>query len=166
MAMRHIFLSFISCYPIAMKIVAQRVKEARVIVAQEQISEIHSGLLLFLGIEKGDTESNIISGVKKISGLRLFEDEQGKMNLSNEEMEGRFLVVSQFTLCANLSKGKRPGFDRAMKPPESERLYRLFCQHLETSTGRPVLQGQFGAHMEVELVNDGPATFLLEFPAD
>ncbi|MDP6958843.1 MAG: D-aminoacyl-tRNA deacylase [Planctomycetota bacterium] len=149
-----------------MKIVAQRVKEARVIVAEKQISEIHSGLLLFLGIEKGDTESNVTSGVTKVSGLRLFEDEQGKMNRSNEEMEGSFLVVSQFTLCANLSKGKRPGFDRAMKPPESERLYRLFCQHLEASTGRPVLQGQFGAHMHVELVNDGPATFLLEFPVD
>lgn len=149
-----------------MKIVAQRVTQACVIVDGETISRIDRGLLLFLGIEKGDSESTVNLGVQKISGLRLFEDSQGKMNLSNEAMEGSYLVVSQFTLCANLSKGKRPGFDRAMKPPESERLYHLFCTHLETSTRRPVLQGQFGAHMHVELVNDGPATFLLEFPVD
>ena len=147
-----------------MKIPIQRVQEARVCVKEEVISDIGPGLLLFLGIEKGDMESTLDSGVRKVTGLRLFEDKEGRMNLSNEEIRGSYLVVSQFTLCANLSKGKRPGFDRAMKPPESERLYDLFCQHLQSSTGRPVLRGRFGAHMRVELVNDGPATFLLEFP--
>ncbi len=144
----------------------QRVGEARVLVNEETISEIGPGVLIFLGVEKGDTEANMALAVRKVSGLRIFEDDEGRMNRSNEELRGSYLVVSQFTLCANLSKGKRPGFDGAMKPPRSERLYDLFCQHLENSTGRPVLRRRFGAHMRVELANDGPATFLLEFPAD
>lgn len=85
------------------------------------------------------------------------------MNLSNEQIEGDYLVVSQFTLCADLSKGKRPGFEDAMKPPESERLYRVFCEKLGALTGRPVRTGTFGATMTVALKNEGPATFWLDF---
>ena len=98
---------------------------------------------------------------EKIRGMRIFNDGEGKMNLSCEAIEGEFLVVSQFTLCADLRRGKRPGFDPAMKPPEAERLYERFCTELAERTGRPVKKGEFGAEMRVELVNEGPVTFVL-----
>ena len=100
--------------------------------------------------------------LRKTAGLRVFEDDEGRMNLSCEDIEGEYLVVSQFTLPADLSKGKRPSFDPAMKPPESEQMYETFCAELGKKTGRPVKKGKFGAKMMVEIENDGPATFLLE----
>jgi len=145
-----------------MRAVLQRVSRASVRVRGELHSDIGRGTLVFLGIEKDDTEPPLDALVRKIAGLRIFDDEEGKMNRSNEEVRGEFLVVSQFTLCADLSKGKRPGFDPAMRPPESERLYETFCARLATATGLPVKRGKFGASMQVELVNDGPATFLLQ----
>lgn len=144
-----------------MRLLLQRVSRASVRVGGETVSEIGRGLLIFLGVEVEDTEAILESAVRKVAGLRIFDDEAGKMNRSNEEVGGEYLVVSQFTLCADLSKGKRPGFDRAMKPPESERLYGRFCDRLAEATGRPVRRGRFGASMEVDLVNDGPATFVL-----
>ena len=147
-----------------MKALLQRVRRAAVHVDGAVHSEIGRGLLLFLGVESGDADPQLEALAKKIAGLRIFEDDAGKMNLSNEEIGGEFLVVSQFTLCADLSKGKRPGFERAMKPPESERLYERFADRLAALTGRPVRRGKFGAAMQVELVNEGPATFLLDFP--
>lgn len=145
-----------------MKAVLQRVRSASVSVDGVRISEIPKGLLLFLGVVNGDGEAQVEALAKKVAGLRLFEDAQGKMNLSCEEVGGEYLVVSQFTLAADLSKGKRPGFDDAMRPPESERLYLKFVERLGALTGRPVKTGRFGASMLVSLENEGPATFLLD----
>jgi D-tyrosyl-tRNA(Tyr) deacylase len=145
-----------------MRAVLQRVLDASVRVDQVEISSIQKGLLLFLGVAQGDGEPQVEAMARKVAGLRLFEDTQGKMNLSCEEVGGGYLVVSQFTLLADLTKGKRPGFDSALKPPESERLYLKFCERLSALTGRPVKTGRFGASMTVALRNDGPATFILE----
>ena len=145
-----------------MKVLIQRVSEASVRVSDREVSTIGRGLLIFLGVAKNDGEPQLEVLVKKLTGLRLFDDDSGRMNLSNEQIEGEFLVVSQFTLCANLSKGKRPSFDAAMKPPESERLYERFCERLGEATGRPVKKGVFGATMTVALKNEGPATFELQ----
>jgi D-tyrosyl-tRNA(Tyr) deacylase len=145
-----------------MKAVLQRVRSASVTVEGARVSDIQKGLLLFLGVARGDGEPQVEALARKVAGLRLFEDAQGKMNLSCEEVGGEYLVVSQFTLCADLAKGKRPGFDDAMRPPESERLYLRFVERLAALTGRPVRTGRFGASMLVALENDGPATFLLD----
>ena len=145
-----------------MKAVLQRVRSASVSVEGARVSDIQKGLLLFLGVVRGDGEPQVEALARKIAGLRLFEDAQGKMNLSCEEVGGEYLVVSQFTLCADLAKGKRPGFDDAMRPPDSERLYLRFVERLAALTGRPVRTGRFGASMLVTLENDGPATFLLD----
>ena len=145
-----------------MKAVLQRVASASVRVDGAEISTIQKGLLLFLGVAVGDGEAQVEALARKIAGLRLFEDAQGKMNLSCEEVGGEYLVVSQFTLCADLSKGKRPGFDAAMRPPGSEGLYLKFCERLAALASRPVKTGKFGASMAVTLQNDGPATFLLD----
>lgn len=145
-----------------MRAVLQRVSRARVVVGGEEVASIGHGLLLFLGVAAGDTDEHVHRLVEKVRGLRVFEDGDGKMNLACEAVGGEFLVVSQFTLLADLSKGKRPGFEGAMKPPESQRLYEAFCRALAEATGRPVLQGRFGASMQVDLTNDGPATFVLD----
>ncbi|HXG60132.1 MAG TPA: D-aminoacyl-tRNA deacylase [Planctomycetota bacterium] len=144
----------------------QRVLEASVTVEGAVVGAIGRGLLIFLGVERGDGDPQADALARKIAGLRLFEDPAGKMNLSNEDIGGDYLVVSQFTLCADLSRGKRPGFDRALPPPESERLYRRFCERLAADTGRPVRTGTFGASMIVSLKNEGPATFLVRVPPD
>jgi len=143
----------------------QRVLDASVSIEGNVQASIGKGLLIFLGVARGDGEAQADALARKIAGLRLFDDAEGRMNLSAEEVGGEYLVVSQFTLCADLSRGKRPGFDPAMKPPESERLYRVFCERLASRTGRPVRTGRFGASMIVSLRNDGPATFLLEAAA-
>ena len=147
-----------------MRALIQRVLEASVTVEGTVHSSIGRGLLIFLGVAQGDGEAQGEILARKIAGLRVFDDASGRMNVSNEDLGGEFLVVSQFTLCADLSKGKRPGFDPAMKPPEAERLYLKFCEKLASLTGRPVRTGLFGASMVVQLRNDGPATFFLESP--
>jgi len=116
---------------------------------------------VLVGAEKGDTASAAEEAARKIAGLRVFEDAAGKMNLALEEVGGSVLAVSQFTLAADLSRGRRPGFERAMPAAQAAPLYEHFCKALELS-GIPVSRGVFGAMMEVELVNDGPATFLLD----
>jgi D-tyrosyl-tRNA(Tyr) deacylase len=148
-----------------MRLLLQRVLDASVEVEGKTVSRIGKGLLLLLGVAVGDGEGEVEAAARKVAGLRLFDDASGKTNLSNEEVGGEFLVVSQFTLCADLSKGKRPGFEAAMKPPESERLYQKFCERLAALSGRPVRTGVFGASMVVSLRNDGPATFCIEIPA-
>jgi len=145
-----------------MRAVLQRVTRARVEVESRTVSEIGRGVLIFLGVQVGDGDAQAEALAKKVSGLRIFDDADGRMNLALAAVGGSYLVVSQFTLYADLSKGKRPGFEAALKPPESERLYRLFCDRLALRSGRPVLRGEFGAMMRVELVNDGPATFVVE----
>lgn len=145
-----------------MRALLQRVLEASVDVDGAPHSKISRGILILLGVTTTDTDAQLESLSKKIAGLRIFDDAQGKTNLSCEDIGGEYLVVSQFTLCADLSKGKRPGFELAMRPPGSEELYKKFCERLAALTGRAVKTGKFGASMVVSLKNDGPATYWLE----
>lgn len=145
-----------------MHIVLQRVRSACVTVEGREIAAIGRGLLILAGLYKEDTDPSVDAAAARVRGLRLFDDPGGRMNLSCEDIGGEFLVVSQFTLCADLRKGKRPGFDPAMKPPEAERLFDRFCDALARETGRPVKKGVFGASMLVALENEGPATFVLD----
>jgi D-tyrosyl-tRNA(Tyr) deacylase len=145
-----------------LKIVLQRVKNASVSVAGEQISEIGSGLLLLVGIARGDGEAKVDWLAEKVTGLRVFADAEGRMNLDVRESGGEILAVSQFTLLANTRKGKRPSFVDAAPPEEAERLFDYFCRQLREAGVASVETGSFGAMMEVTLVNDGPVTIVLE----
>ncbi len=145
-----------------MKAVLQRVSHSSVSVDGQEISSIGKGLLILLGIENKDTSESAASLCKKIANLRIFEDAQGKMNLSILDIKGDALVVSQFTLMADTKKGNRPSFINAAPPEIAEPLVELFCQQLG-QLGIPVRQGIFGAHMLIDLVNDGPVTILLEY---
>ena len=144
-----------------MKAVIQRVSSASVTVADKKISEIGSGLLILLGIAKEDEERDIDYLVKKTAGLRIFNDEGQKMNLSIQDVGGEILVVSQFTLCADTRKGRRPAFIGAAEPKMAENMYDQYCQKLQL-LNIPVSKGQFGASMYVGLINDGPVTILLD----
>ncbi len=145
-----------------MRIVLQRVKDASVTVGGERISEIGSGLLLLVGVAQGDGEAEAGWLAEKIAGLRIFNDESGKMNLSLKDVEGEVLAVSQFTLLADTRKGKRPSFVGAAPPEEAERLFDYFCERLREAGVGSVKTGSFGAMMDVALVNDGPVTIVLE----
>lgn len=144
-----------------MKALIQRVKRASVSINKELYSKIGVGLLVFLGVEKTDTEENADKLVDKISKLRIFEDENEKMNNSIMDVSGEMLVVSQFTLCGDCKKGTRPSFDAAAKPEDAVRLYEYFVEQVK-SLNIPCQTGKFRAMMDVELVNDGPVTFLVE----
>jgi D-tyrosyl-tRNA(Tyr) deacylase len=124
------------------------------------VGEIDNGLVILLGVQKGDTEKDADFLVNKISGLRIFSDESDKMNLSIKDVDGSALVISQFTLCGDLKKGRRPSFVNAAPPEDGNRLYEYFMAELNQS-GVQVQSGEFGARMNVELVNDGPVTFVL-----
>jgi D-aminoacyl-tRNA deacylase len=145
-----------------MRIVLQRVKNASVTVGDERVSEIGAGLLLFVGVASGDGEAEADWLARKVSGLRIFNDREGKMNLSVRDAGGEVLAVSQFTLLADTRKGKRPSFVGAAPPEEAERLFDYFCERLRTAGAGPVKTGAFGAMMDVALVNDGPVTIILE----
>jgi D-tyrosyl-tRNA(Tyr) deacylase len=144
-----------------MNLVVQRVSRAEVRVEGKPVGRIGRGFLVLVGAEKGDTAEQAEEAARKVGGLRVFEDSAGKMNLALADVGGSVLAVSQFTLAADLSRGRRPGFERALPAAEARPLYEHFCRALELS-GVPVETGVFGAWMEVELVNDGPATFLLD----
>lgn len=144
-----------------MKALLQRVKRASVTIENELFSSVGKGLLVFLGVQKADTEENADKLVQKILNLRIFEDENEKMNLSVSDVCGEILVVSQFTLCGNCAKGTRPSFDDAQLPQRANELYEYFVNKLKVS-GLVVKTGKFGAMMDVELVNDGPVTFMIE----
>ncbi len=146
-----------------MKAVIQRVAGARVEVGGEIVGRIGKGILILLGVEKGDGERDADWLAGKIVNLRIFEDEAGKMNLSVREIEGELLAVSQFTLAGNCDKGRRPSFDMAAPPQEANRLYEYFVGKLR-ALGMKVETGIFQAMMQVSLVNDGPVTFILESP--
>ena len=144
-----------------MRIVVQRVTGARVMVEGRAVAEIGPGLLLLVGIGRGDGKEGISWLAQKILNLRVFADEQGRMDRSLLDIKGEILVVSQFTLYGDVRKGRRPSFDGAAPPQEAAPLFRQFIEELRQS-GPRVEQGIFGAHMAVELVNDGPVTLILE----
>ena len=144
-----------------MRAVIQRVSRAGVSIAGEPIGRIGHGLCVFLGIGKNDGESNADHLAEKIKNLRIFEDENGKMNRSVEEVREEILVVSQFTLYGDCRKGNRPSFSDAAPPDEAEKLYEYFLGRLR-GAGLIVATGQFKARMEVALTNDGPVTFIVE----
>ncbi|HEV3027482.1 MAG TPA: D-aminoacyl-tRNA deacylase [Planctomycetota bacterium] len=147
-----------------MRALLQRVQSASVEADGAPHASIGRGILVLLGVTTTDKDTSLEALAKKIAGLRIFDDAQGKTNLSCEDIGGEYLVVSQFTLCADLTKGKRPGFEGAMRPPGSEQLYLRFCERLAALTGRPVRTGKFGASMVVGLRNEGPATYWLDLP--
>ena len=144
-----------------MKAVVQRVSRARVTVGDEVTGEIGAGLLVLLGVAQGDPPEAEATLANKIAGLRIFQDDAGKMNLSVSDIGGQVLVVSQFTLLADCRKGRRPSFIGAAPPDEADRRYEGFCQLLRDK-GLTVATGRFGASMDVELVNAGPVTILLD----
>ena len=145
-----------------MRAVIQRVKEANVSVDGEVIGAIGPGLLLFLGIHKEDDESKISWFIEKVVNLRIFEDDEGKMNRSLKETEGKLLIVSQFTLYGNCDAGRRPSFIETMLPEQAEKFYEAFITKGKEFLGAEnVATGKFGAKMAVSLVNNGPVTFLI-----
>ena len=139
----------------------QRVSRADVDVDGRTVGQIGRGLVVLLGAEEGDTAAEAEEAARRVAGLRIFEDPAGKMNLALADVGGAMLAVSQFTLVADLSRGRRPGFDKALRPDAAKPLYEHFCAALELS-GIPVERGVFGAYMKVSLVNDGPATFVVD----
>jgi D-aminoacyl-tRNA deacylase len=141
--------------------VIQRVSRAEVRVAGEPVGRIGPGLCVFLGIGKADGQANVDQLADKIQNLRIFEDENGKMNLSVEEVREEILVVSQFTLYGDCRKGNRPSFSDAAPPDQAEKLYEYFVRRLR-GAGLTVATGQFKARMDVTLINDGPVTFIVE----
>jgi len=144
-----------------MRAVVQRVSSAVVTIENQVKSEIGRGILLLLGSQEGDGEGDISYIVEKTVHLRIFEDEQGKMNRSLEEIKGELLVVSQFTLLGDARKGRRPGFIKAGNPAEARKIYESAVEAFE-KTGISVATGEFQANMQVSLVNDGPVTILLD----
>lgn len=145
-----------------MRTVAQRVSRASVTIDGKMKSQIGLGMLVLLGIEEADSEEDVEWLCAKLAKLRIFGDENDAMNLDINQVEGSFLVVSQFTLHAMTKKGNRPSFIRAARPEQAIPLYELFVKRLHEVSGREVLTGEFGAMMEVELINDGPVTILMD----
>ena len=144
-----------------MKIVLQRVKEAKVSVKGDVVGQIGRGALIFLGVGREDDQADIDYLARKVAELRIFEDSDGKMNLSAADVSAAFLVISQFTLYGDCRKGRRPSFDQAAPLTQAESLYEKFVQDLRL-TGLTVATGQFRAMMDVQLINDGPVTFILD----
>jgi D-aminoacyl-tRNA deacylase len=148
-----------------MRLVLQRVTRARVSVGGEEVAAVGRGLLVLVGIEKGDSSAQVAAAARKLAGLRLFEDPEGRMNLDLGAVGGAVLLVSQFTLTASVARGRRPSFDAAAPPEIAEPLIEELASQI-ASLGIPVASGRFGASMEVELVNDGPVTLILEVGAE
>lgn len=146
-----------------MRLILQRVSRASVRVAGETVGAIGRGLLIFAGVERGDGPGEVDAAVEKLAGLRLFADADGKMNLDSKTAGGEFLVVSQFTLAGSLARGRRPSFDKAAPPETAEALIEALVSGLR-ARGFTVATGRFRADMDVELVNDGPVTFVLDLP--
>ena len=143
-----------------MKLVIQRVDKASVTIENKLYSSINKGLLVLFGVEKDDSEDMLEYFAQKLIKLRIFEDERGKMNKSVLDIEGEILVVSQFTLCADCKKGTRPSFDNAKEPKVAKEYYEKFVEILKKS-GINIKTGVFGAHMQIELINNGPVTIIL-----
>ena len=145
-----------------MRLVIQRVKEASVSIDGEKVSAIGKGLLVLVGVETGDTEEDVKCLVGKTAGLRIFDDENGVMNKSIQDIDGEALAVSQFTLTASTRRGNRPSYIRAAGHELAVPLYEKYCDSLAETLGKPVGRGVFGADMKVALVNDGPVTIIID----
>jgi D-aminoacyl-tRNA deacylase len=145
-----------------MRILAQRVKEAFVHIEEQEVARIAHGLVVLLGIEADDTGDDIQYLIQKLYQMRIFPDHEGKMNKSIADVDGHFLVVSQFTLHASTKKGNRPSFIRAARPEVAIPLYESFIDQLQKLTQKPIAVGVFGADMQVGLVNDGPVTIWMD----
>jgi D-tyrosyl-tRNA(Tyr) deacylase len=145
-----------------MKAVIQRVKHSSVTIDNEVVGSVNQGFMILLGVVQGDTKEDADKLIKKIPVLRIFEDENGKMNLSCLDVDGEILVISQFTLCADCSHGRRPSFIGSAPPNEANALYEYFVQGLKNSGVKKVDTGRFGADMKVDLLNDGPVTIILD----
>ena len=145
-----------------MRLVIQRVKEASVSIDGEKVSAIGKGLLVLVGVETGDTEEDVKWLVGKTAGLRIFDDENGVMNKSIQDIDGEALAVSQFTLTASTRRGNRPSYIRAAGHELAVPLYEKYCDSLAETLGKPVCRGVFGADMKVALVNDGPVTIIID----
>lgn len=145
-----------------MRLVIQRVREASVTIGGETVSSIGKGLLVLVGVEQGDTEEDMRWLVGKTVGLRIFDDSQGVMNLSVQDVGGEILAVSQFTLTASTRKGNRPSYIRAAGHEIAVPLYDRYCDEVAAAVGRPVGRGVFGADMQVALINDGPVTIIID----
>ena len=148
-----------------MRAVIQRVSSASVTVGEKKISKIGNGLLILIGIDQKDIEKDIDYLVKKTAGLRIFKDDNNHMNLSVQDAGGEVLVVSQFTLCADTRRGRRPAFVGAAEPKMAENMYDQYCKKLQL-LNIPVSKGQFGAIMDIGLINDGPVTIILNSRED
>lgn len=144
-----------------MKALLQRVERARVTVDGESVGEIGAGLCVFLGVASGDGEKDLKWLAEKVVNLRIFEDSEGKMNLSVTDTGGEILAVSQFTLCGDCKRGRRPSWTGAAEPAEAKRLYEMFVDEIR-SKGLKVETGVFQAHMKVDIVNDGPVTLMID----
>ena len=144
-----------------MRAVLQRVTFAAVVVGEKTIGQIGTGLLVLLGVAEGDTEADLKYVLDKTIGLRIFADQQGKMNLSVKDIGGALLVVSQFTLLADVKKGRRPSFNRAADPTDADEFYQQFVS-MAQQQGVPTETGAFGADMKVSLCNDGPVTIIID----
>ena len=160
----HRVRAWLSVVDDGMRAVIQRVREASVVVSEQCVGQVGAGLLILLGVGPEDTEAECRWLVHKVSQLRIFEDSDGKMNLSLLESGGEALVVSQFTLYACTRKGRRPSFNGAAHPGHAEPMYERFCALLEQSGVSRVATGVFGAHMDVRLLNDGPVTLIVDTP--
>ncbi len=145
-----------------MRAVIQRVSRAQITIDHKETREIGKGLVVFLGVMKGDRESQAEFLAEKVRGLRIFTDENDKMNLSLEDIDGELLVVSNFTLGTDCKKGRRPSFDMAAPPEEADKLYRYFVERSKALGTRKVETGEFGAHMDVLVANDGPVTIIID----
>lgn len=145
-----------------MRLVIQRVRHASVSIEERKASAIGQGLLILVGVEEADTREDIDWLCRKVTSMRIFDDENGVMNRSVTDVDGQILVVSQFTLMASTRKGNRPSYIRAARPETAIPLYEAFVEQLKQLTGKDVPTGVFGADMQVELVNDGPVTILMD----
>ena len=145
-----------------MRAVVQRVREASVTIGGDEVARIGVGLAVLVGVEAGDTADDVAWLTEKIARMRIFSDDEGRMNRDIREIGGEALVVSQFTLHASTKKGNRPGFTAAARPDAAIPLYERFLATLEPLVGRPVQRGVFGADMQVALVNDGPVTIVID----
>ena len=144
-----------------MRAVIQRVSQADVRIDEKMISSINQGFMILVAFNESDTDKDLDYCVRKISNMRIFEDDDNKMNLSIKDVKGSILSVSQFTLFADTKKGNRPGFTRSGNPERAEKMYNIFNDKLK-STGIPIQTGHFGADMKVSLVNDGPTTIIID----